>query len=129
MAGEIEVTAVGNLGGDPEVAIIGDEEVTKFEIGVGVQRKPKDVVAGVRWEDLRTDWVRVTVWGNQGRTLLSELKKGMRVEVRGRLKPGAYIAKDGTARPSIDVSAARVLIVPRAPRTSTTGVTADDKPF
>lgn len=112
MAGEIEVTLRGNLGADAEVALTKNgTEVIELSVACGVTKRLDDG----SFEDVRTDWVRVSVWGWLI-PAIKELRKGTRVEVAGKLKPHAYINKAGEAVADLRVTARSVLIVPRAPR-------------
>jgi len=118
MAGEIETRARGHLGADVVVKQTpGGREVAEFDIAVGVRKRvPATATDAEHWEDVRTDWVRVSVWGKSVDSIRT-LAKGTLVEVFGRLNPSAYINKNtGEAGISLDVIADRVLVVPRAPR-------------
>lgn len=113
MAGEIEVTARGFLGADAETRTIDGRELVELDVAVNVTRRPDD--ESKDWPVIRTDWVRVSVWGHRARHVAT-LKKGTLVVVEGTLKPGAYLGSDGAAHPSVDVVARNVYTVPRAVR-------------
>lgn len=118
MAGEMQVRARGFLGADVEVkALPNGDPVAEFDVAIGIQRKPKNARPGDKWEDVRTDWVRVSAFGRLVEQLRA-LTRGTLVEVDGFLTPGAYLAKSGEARPSTDVRARSVLIVPRTLKTA-----------
>jgi single stranded DNA-binding protein len=111
MSGEIEATARGHLAADVEVVYVNGQEVGRFRLAVGVRRRD----ANGEWQSVRTDWLDVSCWGNLvGR--ISQLRKGAHVEVRGRLAPGAYLDKNGTAQPSTRITASSVTLVPAAVR-------------
>jgi single-strand DNA-binding protein len=53
-----------------------------------------------------TSWVRCTKWINQGQStkIADYLKKGTKVYVEGKPAASAYIAQDGTAKASLELS-------------------------
>lgn len=112
MAGEIETRLRGFLSADADVKhTSGGREVVELSVAVNVTKRPQQ--DGDPWIDVRTDWARVSVWGALAASV-RELKKGTLVVVEGRLTPGAYISGEGEAKPSTDVTADAVFIVPRA---------------
>lgn len=112
MSGEIEATARGHLAADAEVRLANGKEVCALRIAVGVRRRTDSG----EWEDVRTDWIDVTVWGSQVGAC-STLKKGDLVDVRGKLRPGAYLSKQtGEAVASLAIDTFGVAVVPRLPR-------------
>lgn len=109
MSGEVEATARGHLAADAEVRYTNSgEEVVSLRLAVGVRRR--DAEKG--WIDVRTDWLDVAVWNAALAGRVTGLRKGQHVEVRGRLKFGAYIDRDGVPRPSTTLTAFSVTLVP-----------------
>ena len=107
MAGYMNVTLVGNLGGDPEMRFIPDgTPVCNFS--VAVNKNWKDA-AGVEHE--KTAWVRVTAWRGLAEVCNQYLTKGRQVlVVADDMKASAY-SKDGQPAASLEVTASRVLFL------------------
>jgi single-strand DNA-binding protein len=59
-------------------------------------------------KDDRTDFIRVTVFGNQGDLCERYLRKGFLTGVSGRLRVDKYTDSDGVTRYPVDVTADRV---------------------
>jgi len=79
----INMTAVGNLGRDPEQKTFEDgNSVVNFSIGC---RTGKD----------ETTWLNCAVWGKRGNTVMQFFTKGSRVTVAGPAKLREYTTKDG----------------------------------
>ena len=95
----------GNLVKDPELAVIGEQQVelTKFTIAVnryykGADGKPNQEVLSIG----------VDAWGTLGKNCLSYLTKGRGVRVVGRLRQDRWNDKDGAFRERIFVVAEHV---------------------
>jgi single-strand DNA-binding protein len=90
---------IGNLGRDPEMKYTGDgTPVTSFS--VAVSRK---------WDGgEKTWWFKVTAWRRLAETCNEYLKKGRRVMVIGEIDASAWVADDGEARASLELTAREV---------------------
>ncbi len=104
------VTLVGNLGSDVEVRVTpAGVPVAHFDLAV---HKEWSDEAGAKQS--KTVWVRVTCWRKLADTCAQHLSKGKRVLVAGELESAsAYIDREGNARASSEVTAARVLFLSR----------------
>jgi single-strand DNA-binding protein len=102
MAGEVNVTIVGNLAADPELRYTqGGVAVTSLRVGSTPRTFNRQTS---QWEDGETVWVRCTAWRDLAENIANSLQKGTRVIVTGRLKPAsAYQAASGEARASIEL--------------------------
>ena len=101
-----KVILVGNLGADPELKYIPNSRaVCNLRIATTDVFKDK---GGQRKE--RTEWHRVTVWGEQGENCSKYLAKGRSVYVEGRLQTRSY-DKDGQKHYATDVVADRVVFL------------------
>lgn len=82
----ISATIVGNLGADAQTKQLptGDS-VVEFNVAckVAIQK------------DAPPEWVRCSIWGRRGATLLPHLVRGSRVVVRGALLARPYAPKSG----------------------------------
>jgi single-strand DNA-binding protein len=102
MAGEVNVTIVGNLAADPELRYTqGGVAVTSLRVGSTPRTFNRQTNA---WEDGETVWVRCTAWRELAENIANSLHKGSRVVVTGRLKaPSAYQTAQGEARASLEL--------------------------
>lgn len=60
---------------------------------------------------IETTWTNLTIFGNDKGADPSLLKKGMPVEVTGRLRNQRFTAQDGTERYSTDVLVSKLAIL------------------
>ena len=102
MAGEVNVTIVGNLADDPELRYTqGGVAVVSVRVGSTPRTFNRTTSA---WEDGETVWVRCTAWREAAENIAQSLTKGTRVVVTGRLKaPSAYQSAQGEARASLEL--------------------------
>ncbi|MEY2676084.1 MAG: hypothetical protein RL510_104 [Actinomycetota bacterium] len=102
MAGEVNVTIVGNLADDPELRYTqGGVAVVSVRVGSTPRTINRTTSA---WEDGETVWVRCTAWREVAENVAQSLTKGTRVVVTGRLKaPSAYQSAQGEARASLEL--------------------------
>ncbi|MFM6971079.1 MAG: single-stranded DNA-binding protein [Rhodoluna sp.] len=102
MAGEVNVTIVGNLADDPELRYTqGGIAVVSVRVGSTPRTFNRN---SNTWEDGETVWVRCTAWREVAENVAQSLTKGSRVVVTGRLKaPSAYQSQSGEARASLEL--------------------------
>jgi single-strand DNA-binding protein len=101
-----KVILVGNLGADPELkATPSGKSVCNLRIATSESWKDK---SGAKQE--KTEWHRVTVWGDTAENCGKYLAKGRSVYIEGRLETRSY-EKDGSKRYSTDVVADRVVFL------------------
>jgi single-strand DNA-binding protein len=102
MAGELNVTIVGNLADDPELRYTqGGVAVVSVRVGSTPRTFNRQTNA---WEDGETVWVRCTGWRELAENISQSLTKGARVVVTGRLKaPSAYQSANGESRASLEL--------------------------
>ncbi len=102
MAGEVNVTIVGNLADDPELRYTqGGIAVVSVRVGSTPRTFNKNTNT---WDDGETVWVRCTAWREVAENVAQSLTKGSRVVVTGRLKaPSAYQSAQGEARASLEL--------------------------
>lgn len=91
---------LGNIGGDPEQKYAASgAAILRFNVAVNQRTR----VEG-EWTE-KTEWVRVTVFGNRAETLANHLRKGMRVFVSGRLEARPWTSQQGEVRAGLEVIA------------------------
>ena len=101
-----KVILVGNLGADPEVRHTQSERsVCNLSIATTEVWKDK---GGQKQE--KTEWHRVTVWGDQAENCGKYLAKGRMVYVEGKLQTRSY-EKDGVKHYATEVVADRVVFL------------------
>jgi single-strand DNA-binding protein len=101
-----KVILVGNLGADPELKYTpSSRALCNLRIATTEVFKDK---GGQRQE--KTEWHRVTVWGEQAENCSKYLAKGRSVYVEGRLQTRSY-DKDGQKHYATDVVADRVVFL------------------
>lgn len=77
----IHATAIGNLGGDAEIRLVGERSVCSFSVGTKSRK------------DGPTTWVRCSLWGKRGESLRPYLLKGGRVAAVGTLSAKEHNGK------------------------------------
>lgn len=98
------VQLLGNLGRDPIIrATRTGRAVASFSLAVS---RAYTTPQGEQRE--LTDWINIVAWGQLAEAVRSELKKGSRVFVAGRISNRSYDAKDGTKRYVTEVVAALI---------------------
>lgn len=101
-----KVILVGNLGADPELKYTpASKAVCNLRIATTETWKDK---GGAKQE--KTEWHRVTVWGDQAENCGKYLAKGRSVYVEGRLQTRSY-DKDGQKHYATDIVADRVVFL------------------
>ncbi|RAK65649.1 single-stranded DNA-binding protein [Phenylobacterium kunshanense] len=97
---------IGRLGADPEVRSLNDgAKVTNLRLATTETWKDRET--GERKE--RTEWHRVTVWGDGSANYLSHARKGAMVLIEGRLCARRWTDANGAERTSTEV-----VVQPRA---------------
>ena len=86
-----KVILVGRLGADPEVKHLQNDRAV-CNLSVATSEQWKDKQTGQKQE--KTEWHRVTVWGEQAENCGKYLAKGRMVYVEGKLQTRSY-EKDG----------------------------------
>jgi len=101
-----KVILIGNLGADPELKYTPSQRpLCNLRIATTEVYKDK---SGVRQE--KTEWHRVTVWGDQAENCNKYLAKGRSVYIEGRLQTRTY-DKDGQKHYATDIVADRVVFL------------------
>lgn len=104
MADLNRVFLMGNLTRDPELRYT-PSGMAVCNLGLAVNRVYNDKQNQKQKE---TTFLRVVVWGKQGETCGSYLKKGRPVFVEGRLQSRSWEGKDGQKNNTIEIVADRV---------------------
>ncbi|MBB6172247.1 single-strand DNA-binding protein [Nocardiopsis mwathae] len=106
MAGETQMTLVGNLVDDPELRFTPNgAAVANFR--VASTPRTFDKQSG-EWRDGESLFLTCSVWRAYAENVAESLAKGMRVIVQGRLKQRSYETKDGDKRTVFEVDVEEV---------------------
>ena len=97
----LKAAIIGNLGGDPEMRYSANgSPFLRFNVASNFRARTPEG----EWQD-RTEWVRVTVFGQRADALSQYLKKGSRVYVEGRLEARPWTDQQGQVRAGLEVIA------------------------
>lgn len=101
MAGETQLTLVGNLVDDPELRFTpSGAAVANFR--VASTPRTFDRQSG-EWKDGESMFLTCTVWRQYAENVAESLQKGMRVIVQGRLKQRSYETQQGEKRTVFEI--------------------------
>jgi len=101
MAGETQITLIGNLVTDAELRFTpSGSAVANFRIASTPRTFDRQ---SNEWKDGETLFLPCNVWREQAENLVESLTKGSRVIVTGRLKPRTYETKEGEKRTVIEL--------------------------
>lgn len=101
MAGETEITVVGNLTADPELRYTQNGlPVANFTIASTPRNFDRQAN---EWKDGEALFMRASVWREFAEHVAGSLTKGMRVIAKGRLRQRAYQDREGNQRTAIEL--------------------------
>jgi single-strand DNA-binding protein len=101
MAGEVNITIVGNLTSDPELRFTpSGAAVANFTCANTPRRFNK---ATNDWEDQEAMFLACSVWREAAENVAESLTKGMRVIVTGRMKARSYETREGEKRTVFEI--------------------------
>jgi single-strand DNA-binding protein len=96
MAGDTNITVIGNLTDDPELRFTpSGAAVAKFRVASTPRFMDK---ASNEWKDGEPLFLACTVWRQVAENVAESLQRGTRVLVTGRLKSRSYDTKEGEKR-------------------------------
>lgn len=99
--GDVVVTVVGNLTGDPELRFTPNgAAVASFTVASTTRMLDKGTN---EWKDGDTMFLRCSVWRQYAENVAESLTKGTRVIVTGRLKQRSYETKEGEKRSVVEL--------------------------
>ncbi|MFD3684590.1 single-stranded DNA-binding protein [Nocardiopsis sp. NPDC058631] len=106
MAGETQITLVGNLVDDPELRFTpSGAAVANFR--VASTPRTFDKQSG-EWKDGESMFLTCTVWRQYAENVAESLQRGMRVIVQGRLKQRSYETQQGEKRTVFEIDVEEV---------------------
>lgn len=100
----LKAILIGNLGGDPDMRYSPDgRPFLRFNVASNFRTRTPEG----EWQD-KTEWVRVTVFGQQAERLSQYLHKGSRVYVDGRLEARPWTDNQQQVRSGLEIVASEV---------------------
>jgi single-strand DNA-binding protein len=101
-----KVQLIGNLGNKPEIKNFENGgKMAKFSVATS-----EEYVTRKGEKATETQWHLVTAWGKLVDTIESDLDKGSRVSIEGRLSHRNYVDKDGNKKYITEIIANEVLL-------------------
>lgn len=95
-----QLIIIGNVGREPEMRYT-PQGIAVCDFSVAVNK----VIGKGEGKQEQVTWFKVTVWREKAEIASQWIKKGMKIMVIGEVKVSAYIAKDGKAAGSLEVTA------------------------
>jgi single-strand DNA-binding protein len=101
MAGEVSITVVGNLTGDPELRFTpSGAPVASFTVASTPRFLDKN---SGEWKDGDALFLRCSVWRQAAENVAESLTRGSRVIVSGRLRQRSFETKEGEKRTVVEL--------------------------
>ena len=106
MAGDTQITVVGNLVDDPELRFTpSGAAVANFRIASTPRTFDRQ---SNEWKDGEALFLSCSVWRQAAENVAESLQKGMRVVVQGRLKQRSYETREGEKRTVVELDVEEV---------------------
>ena len=106
---------IGNVGNDPEIRTIGNnDKVASFRLATTERYKDRN---GEVKEN--TEWHQVTAWGKMADIVEKLVKKGSQVYVEGKITTRKWTDKDGNDRFTTEIRAEGIQILGKKETTAT----------
>ena len=119
MAGVNKVILIGNLGKDPEIKNL-EGGITVASFSVATSENFRDKNSGEKRE--QTEWHNIVMWRNVAESVeKSELKKGDRIYLEGKIKSRKWQDKEGNQRMNYEIVADSFTIINRKKADATVG--------
>ncbi len=101
MAGDTQITLIGNLTGDPELRFTpSGAAVANFTVASTPRTFDRQ---NNEWRDGDTMFLNCAIWRQAAENVAETLAKGMRVIVQGRLRSRSYDDREGNRRTVFEV--------------------------
>ena len=111
MGGVNKVILLGHLGKDPDIRHL-EGGVTVASFSIATSENFRDKNSGEKRE--QTEWHNIVMWRNLAESVeKSELKKGDRVYLEGKIRTRQWQDKEGNKRTSVEIVADTFTIITR----------------
>ena len=126
MGGVNKVILLGNAGKDPDIRHL-EGGVTVASFSLATSESFRDKNSGEKRE--QTEWHNIVMWRNLAESVeKSELKKGDRVYLEGKIRKREWQDKDGNKRSTVEIVADTFTIITRRNRSVEESATTTDAP-
>lgn len=115
-----QISFVGCLGNDPETKLVGDTTCHYFSVA-------ENIYMG-KGRDQKTQWWRISLWGEYGKAITPHLRKGQKVFVKGIAMLDRYTNKDGVEKSYLEVRKAEIEFV-SSKNGSSSSESSESEPF
>ncbi|GAA2180456.1 single-stranded DNA-binding protein [Brooklawnia cerclae] len=106
MAGDTQITLIGNLTSDPDLRFTpSGAAVANFTVASTPRTFDRQ---NNEWKDGETMFLNCSIWRQAAENVAETLTKGMRVIVQGRLKSRSYDDREGNRRTVFEVEVEEV---------------------
>jgi single-strand DNA-binding protein len=106
MAGDTQITVVGNLTADPELRFTpSGAAVANFTVASTPRVFDRQTS---EWKDQETMFLNCSVWRQAAENAAESLQRGMRVIVQGRLKARSFETREGEKRTVFEIDVEEV---------------------
>ena len=100
----LKATIIGNIGADPDMKYSANgSPLLRFNLAANYRTRTPEG----EYQD-KTEWIRVTVFGQRAETLSQHLRKGTKVYVEGRLEARPWTDNQGQIKAGLEVMANEV---------------------
>ena len=96
----------GRVGQDPRIANVGDSKVARFS--VATNETFHDRGGAIKEE---TTWHNITVWAGRNVADISSIKKGVMVNLTGRIRHSKFVGSDGMDKYMTEIVANQLSLV------------------
>ncbi len=126
MGGVNKVILLGHLGKDPDIRHL-EGGVTVASFSVATSENFRDKNSGEKLE--QTEWHNIVMWRNLAESVeKSELKKGDRIYIEGKIRTRQWQDKEGNKRTSVEIVGDTFTIITRKKDRTGEEVAADASP-
>ena len=126
MGGVNKVILLGNAGKDPDIRHL-EGGVTVASFSLATSESFRDKNSGEKRE--QTEWHNIVMWRNLAESVeKSELKKGDRVYLEGKIRKREWQDKDGNKRSTLEIVADTFTIITRRNRSAEDSAATADAP-
>jgi len=104
-----KVILIGNLGGDPELRYLPQNEraVARFNLATNEKYYKPDSTES----ESRTEWHRIVAWGKLAEFCEKYLAKGKQICLEGKLRTNSWQDRDGNKRTTTEIVAQSIVML------------------
>lgn len=99
-----QITLLGNVGGDPEVREVNTHSGPRKVANLSLATSPS-------WNPEKTEWHRISAWGNVAGIIEQYVYKGDRIMVIGRLQYSEWTDDAGQKRKTAEINVDDIVLL------------------